>query len=73
MCINIYILITYTYIYIYIYIYIQYIESSSSDRKMTSTGLLGEDFVLVDALPRKGGSVAGNSGCEFIPKKKHEI
>ena len=40
---------------------------------MTSTGLLGEDFVLVDALPRKGGSVAGNSGCEFIPKKSHEI
>jgi len=34
---------------------------------MTSTGLLGEDFVLVDALPRKGGSAAGNSG-ELIPK-----
>ena len=39
---------------------------------MTSTGLLGEDFVLVDALPRKGGSAAGNSG-ELIPKKCHDM
>jgi hypothetical protein len=42
---------------------------------MTSTGLLGEDFVLVDALPRKGGSAAGNFG-ELIPKNAmvcHEI